>query len=162
MDRLDSNDIVKLAVSVIICIFPGFIGAMINVKAIPAWYAFIERPSFAPPNWVFAPVWTALYVTMGVTLFLLWRKGIGYPGVRGAIVPFVVQLVLNGIWTPVFFGLRSPLAGLFVIVPMWVAILITIIKSYPVTRKGAVLLIPYLAWVGFASVLNASFYALNR
>ena len=162
MERLQSNDIVRLAASVIICIIPGFVGSMINMKAIPMWYAFIERPSFAPPNWVFAPVWTALYLTMGVSLFLVWRKGAGYPEVRRALLAFAVQLVLNCIWTPVFFGLRSPLAGLFVIVLMWIAILITIIRFFPVSRTAAILLIPYLAWVTFATALNVGFYVLNR
>jgi tryptophan-rich sensory protein len=162
MEKLHSDDIVKLAACVIICVLPGFVGAMINVKAIPAWYAFIERPSFAPPNWVFAPVWTALYVMMGVSLFLVWRRGTETPGVKDALKIFVVQLILNGIWTPVFFGLRSPLAGLFIIVLMWIAILITIIKFFPISRTAAVLLIPYLAWVSFATALNVGFYWLNR
>jgi tryptophan-rich sensory protein len=162
MDRLHSNDIVKLAASVIICIIPGFIGSMINMKAIPTWYAFIEKPSYAPPNWIFAPVWTALYIVMGVALFLVWRSGAGRPGFRGAVGAFVVQLVLNGIWTPVFFGLRSPLAGLFVIAFMWIAILITILRFFPISRTAALLLVPYLAWVSFATLLNVSLYVLNR
>ena len=162
MEKLQSNDIVKLAVSVIICIIPGFVGSMINMKAIPAWYAFIEKPSFAPPNWVFAPVWTALYIVMGVALFLVWRSGAGRPGFRGAMLAFAVQLVLNAVWTPVFFGLRSPLGALFVIAFMWISILITILRFFPFSRTAGVLLIPYLAWVSFATVLNFSFYLLNR
>jgi len=162
MERLHSSDIVKLAVSVIICIIPGFVGSMINMKAIPTWYAFIERPSFAPPNWVFAPVWTGLYVMIGVALFLVWRKGTGSPGVKGAIVAFVIQLALNGLWTPAFFGLESPLAGLVVIVLMWIAILVTIIKFFPISRTAGILMIPYLAWVSFATALNAGIYLLNR
>jgi benzodiazapine receptor len=162
MERLHSDDITKLAISVIICLIPGFLGAMINAKAIPTWYAFINKPSFAPPNWVFAPVWTALYVMMGIALFLVWRQGLDQAGVKVALVVFVIQLVLNGLWTPVFFGLRSPLAGLVIIVLMWIAILVTIVKFYPISRTAAFLLIPYLAWVSFATLLNASFYTLNR
>lgn len=162
MSRLHSDEIVKLATSVIICIIPGFVGAMINAKAIPTWYAFIDRPSFAPPDWLFAPVWTALYVMMGIALFLVWRKGTGQPGVKAALMAFAAQLVLNGIWTPVFFGFRSLLGGLVVIVLMWIAILITIIRFFPISRTAGILLIPYLAWVSFAAALNAGFYSLNR
>jgi benzodiazapine receptor len=160
--RLYSDEIVKLVASVIICLIPGFLGSMINAKAIPTWYAFINRPSFAPPNWLFAPVWTALYVMMGIALFLIWRQGAGHPGVKAALVAFVVQLVLNALWTPVFFGLRSLLGALVIIVLMWIAILITIIKFFPLSRTAAILLIPYLAWVSFATALNAGFYSLNR
>jgi len=162
MSKLHSDEIVKLVTSVVICLIPGFAGSMINAKAIPTWYSFINRPSFAPPNWVFAPVWTALYVMIGVALFLVWRKGTGHPGVKAAIVAFAVQLVLNGIWTPVFFGLKSLPGGLVVIILMWIAILITIIRFFPISRSAGILLIPYLAWVSFATVLNAGFYSLNR
>ena len=162
MDKLHSDDIGRLAASVIICIIPGFVGSMINARAIPTWYAFINRPSFAPPDWVFAPVWTALYVIMGVSLFLVWRRGTKTPGVKGALLAFAIQLVLNGLWTPVFFGLKSPFAGLIVIIIMWAAILITIVRFYPISRTAALLLVPYLAWVSFATALNAGFYVLNR
>ena len=162
MDGLKSSEIMKLAVSVIVCLVPGFFGSIINARAIPTWYAFINKPSFAPPNWVFAPVWTALYVMMGVALFLIWRKGMGTPGVKVALAAFLIQLVLNGLWTPAFFGLRSPLAGLFVILLMWAAILVTMVRFFPISRPAALLLIPYLAWVSFAALLNAYLYALNR
>ena len=161
MQTLDSSDIVKLAVSVIICLVPGFVGAMINARAIPMWYAFINKPSFTPPNWVFAPVWTALYIMMGVALFLVWRKGVGLPGVKAAIVFFSVQLVLNGLWTPVFFGMRSPLFGLVVIALLAAALLFTIIRFYPISRAAALLLLPYLAWVGYATAINVGVLMLN-
>ncbi len=159
---MHSDDVTKLAISIIICLIPGFLGAMVTANAIPTWYAFIAKPSFAPPNWVFAPVWTALYVMMGVAMFLVWRVGLAEPGVRQALVVFLIQLILNGLWSPAFFGLRSPIAGLFVIVLLWLAILITILRFYPISRTAALLLIPYLAWVSFATLLNASLYALNR
>ncbi|MGD9403038.1 MAG: tryptophan-rich sensory protein [bacterium] len=162
MERLRSDDIVKLAFSVIICMIPAFVGAMINAKAIPTWYAFANKPPFSPPDWIFAPVWTGLYILMAVALFLIWRKGIDFPGVAVAIWAFAVQLLLNGLWTPVFFGLRAPLAGLVVIGLLWVAILITIVKFFALSRAAAVMLIPYLAWVSFATAVNAAFYLLNR
>lgn len=162
MEKLRSDDIVKLALSVIICMIPAFIGAMINARAISTWYAFTNKPSFSPPDWVFGPVWTALYILMAIALFLIWRLGRDFPGVKAALWAFAVQLLLNGLWTPVFFGLRSPLGGLVVIGLLWVSILITIIKFFPLSRTAGMLLIPYLTWVSFAAVLNAEFYILNR
>jgi benzodiazapine receptor len=162
MERVHSDDVTKLAISIIVCLIPGFLGSMVTAKAIPTWYAFIDKPSFAPPNWVFAPVWTALYVMMGVALFLVWRVGLAEPDVRQALVIFLIQLILNGLWSPAFFGLRSPLAGLIVIVLLWLAILIMILRFYPISHRAAFLLFPYLAWVSFAALLNASLYALNR
>ena len=162
MDKLRSDDIVKLASSVIICMIPAFIAAMINARAIPTWYSFTNRPSLSPPDWVFGPVWTALYILMAVSLFRVWRLGIDSPGVKGAMGVFAVQLLLNGLWTPVFFGLRSPLGGLVVIGLLWVAILITIIRFSALSHTAMLLLIPYLTWVSFAAVLNAQFYMLNK
>lgn len=162
MEKLYSEDIAKLAISVIVCLAPGLVGSVITAKAIPTWYAFLSKPAFTPPNWLFAPVWTALYVMMGVALFLIWRKGLDYPGAKTAIVLFFVQLILNGLWTPVFFGLRSPLGGLAVILVLWVAILVTFIKFFPISRTAAGLLIPYEIWVTYASALNFGVYLLNR
>ena len=159
---MTTMNILKLVASILICQAAGFVGSFFTSPAIPGWYAGIDKPSFTPPNWVFAPVWTALYVLMGVALFLVWRKGMDAPGVKVAVVVFVIQLILNAVWTPAFFGLRSPLAGLFIIAFMWVAILLTIIKFFPISRPAALLLIPYIAWVSFATVLNAYLYALNR
>jgi benzodiazapine receptor len=162
MEKLYSEDIAKLAISVIVCLAPGLVGSVITAKAIPTWYAFLNKPAFTPPNWLFAPVWTALYVMMGVALFLIWRKGLDYPGAKAAIVLFFVQLILNGLWTPVFFGLRSPLGGLVVILVLWVAILVTFIKFFPISRTAAGLLIPYEIWVTYASALNFGVYLLKR
>lgn len=153
---------IKLLLSVVICFLPGFIGARINAKAIPEWYVYLRKPSFAPPNWVFAPAWTALYLLMAISLFLVWRKGLSAPGVKVALTVFVIQLLINGIWTPLFFGLRSPGAGLIAIIALWIAILFTIIRFLGVSRMAGLLLLPYLAWVSYASLLNFWIYRLNR
>jgi tryptophan-rich sensory protein len=153
---------IKLAACIILCLIAGFIGSMFTTPHIPGWYAGLAKPSFSPPNWLFGPVWTALYILMGISLFLVWRAGIGERRVQVALVVFIVQLVCNGLWSFAFFGRQSPLAGLVVIVVLWILIGITGIVCAPVSRTAALLLIPYFLWVSFASILNASIWRLNR
>lgn len=145
-----------LAGFVVLCEAAGVAGTVFTTQAIPEWYAFLNKPTFSPPNWLFGPVWTTLYLLMGVSAWLVWRqKGAQALGV------FWVQLALNALWTPLFFGLQSPLLGLLCIMGMWLAIAWTIVRFWPVSRAAALLLVPYLAWVSFASVLNAAIYVLN-
>ncbi|MGQ9604441.1 MAG: TspO/MBR family protein [bacterium] len=154
--------VVKLLISLLICFLPGLIGSRITSKAIPEWYNYLKKPAFTPPNWLFGPAWTALYALMGIGLFLIWRKGISSFAVKIALIFFAIQLVINAIWSPVFFGLRSPGFGLMVIVALWIAIVFTIRHFLPISRTAGFLLIPYLAWVSYALVLNLSIYTLNR
>ncbi|UCH52131.1 MAG: tryptophan-rich sensory protein [Chloroflexota bacterium] len=156
------GDIWKLVVSIVACLAAGAIGSIFTQQAIPTWYATLERPAFTPPNWLFAPVWTLLYIMMGVAAFLVWRKGLESRQVKIALIAFLVQLVLNALWSVVFFGLQSPLYGLIVIVVLWVAILFTILSFYRISRAAGVLMLPYLLWVTFAAVLNESIWLLNR
>ena len=153
---------IKLAACIILCLIAGFIGSMFTTPHIPGWYAGLAKPSFSPPNWLFGPVWTALYILMGISLFLVWRAGIGERRVQVALVVFIVQLVCNGLWSFAFFGRQSPLAGLVVIIVLWILIGITGIACAPVSRAAALLLIPYFLWVSFASILTASIWRLNR
>lgn len=155
------SNLVKLVVSIIACQMAGLIGSIATTPSIPTWYAALQKPSLAPPNWVFAPVWTTLFLLMGIAAFLVWRKGLNAPGVKLALGIFTLQLVINTLWSFTFFGLRSPLAGLVTISVLWVAILLTIVVFFRISRVGAILLIPYLLWVSFASVLNAQILALN-
>jgi benzodiazapine receptor len=159
---MKTRDIWKLVVSIIACLAAGAIGSVFTRQAIPTWYATLEKPAFNPPNWVFMPVWTLLYIMMGVAAFLVWRKGLENKQVRIALVVFLVQLVLNALWSVAFFGLESPLYGLVVIVALWVAILVTVLKFYRISRVASVLMWPYLLWVTFAAVLNSSIWLLNR
>jgi len=159
---MKASDIWKLVVSIIACLAAGAIGSIFTQQAIPTWYATLEKPAFNPPNWVFMPVWTLLYVMMGVAAFLVWRKGLESKQVRIALIVFLVQLVLNALWSVAFFGLESPLCGLIVIVALWVAILFTVLKFYRISRVASVLMWPYLLWVSFAAVLNSSIWLLNR
>jgi len=155
-------DVLKLIIALIACQLAGVIGSVFTTRSIETWYQTINRPSYAPPNGVFAPVWITLYVLMGLAAFLVWRRGLRYPNVRGGLLAFLVQLVLNACWSIAFFGFRSPLAGLIVIIVLWIEILITIIYFFRVTRSAGLLMLPYLAWVSFAAVLNYGFFVLNR
>ena len=127
-----------------------------------AWYATLNSHPLTPPNWVFSPVWTVLYIMMGVAAYLLWRRGMDADGVRLALAVFVVQLALNGLWSILFFGMQSPGWALVEIVALWVAIGATIWLFWRVVPAAGLLLLPYWAWVSFATVLNASLWWLNR
>ncbi len=139
----------------------GLIGAVFTSARIPTWYADLARPELAPPNWIFGPVWTALFLLMGIALFLVWKEGQRGEWVTGAFAIFGVQLVFNTLWSVLFFGLQSPGLALIEIGVLWLAILINIFAFYGVSRTAGVLLIPYLAWVSFASYLNYAIWTLN-
>jgi benzodiazapine receptor len=155
------KDSLKLLISLIICQLAGVIGSLFTSPAIPTWYASLKKPAFNPPNSVFSPVWITLFVLMGISLFLLWRKTLEYKKVRIAILFFAIQLVLNVCWSIIFFGLKSPFFAFIEIVILWIAILLTILKSYKVSKAAGALLIPYILWVSFAAVLNFFIWNLN-
>lgn len=162
--RSQENRVMKilmLIAAIVICNVAGFIGAIFTTSAIPAWYSTLNKPSFSPPNWLFGPAWTTLYVLMGIALFLVWSKGLKTKGVKIALTFFGIQLVLNALWSIIFFGLKSPLWAFIELCVLWVMILITIITFYKVSRPAAYLLIPYIAWVSFAAVLNFMIFYLN-
>ena len=161
MEKIKVIEIVKLVISIIICLLAGFIGSFFTAPAIPTWYATLNKPSFTPPNWLFAPVWTALFVLMGISAFLVWRKGLNNRQVKIALSIFSVQLILNILWSAMFFGLRSPIAGLIEIIILWVAILLTILIFFKISMTAGLLLIPYILWVSFAAVLNFFIWRLN-
>jgi tryptophan-rich sensory protein len=161
MTIMTLSDQKKLIFSIFICLFAGFIGSFFTTPAIPTWYATLLKPSFAPPNWVFFPVWTALFIMMGISLFLVWKKGLEDKTVKTAIYIFAGQLVLNALWSFAFFGLRSPLLGLMEIIILWMAILATIVTFKKLSRTAAYLLIPYILWVSFAAFLNYMIWRLN-
>ena len=140
------------------CHVAGALGALATDATL---YRALIRPSWAPPGWLFGPVWTALYTAMGIAAWSLWRAPAG-PARRAALTAFVAQLALNASWTPIFFGLRAIGAALVVIVALLAAIAVTIARAWPVSRPAAALLAPYLAWVAFATALNAALWQLNR
>lgn len=151
----------KLIISVVGCELVGILGSIFTVSSIPTWYATLSKPTFAPPNWIFGPVWTTLYLLMGVAFYLIWKRGWKQKKIRTARNYFLAQLGANFIWSPIFFGLRSPFIALFVIIAMWVLIVMTMKKFYELSKLAFYLLVPYLLWVSFASLLNAAIVVLN-
>jgi tryptophan-rich sensory protein len=146
-----------------VCILVGATGALFTANPdLDRWYGSLERPSFAPPNWVFGPVWTILYVMMGLCAAAVWRRGLDTPGVRGAMLLFGLQLALNGLWSPLFFGAQAIGWALIDIVMLWMAIGLTFAAFLRVSRWAGLGLLPYWAWVSFATVLNAAYWGLNR
>ncbi len=154
-------DGLKLIGSLIICQFAGFLGSIFTRPSVGTWFAALRRPSFAPPNWLFSPVWISLFVLMGVSAFIVWRRGVSDRRVRVALGIFAVQLVLNISWSFLFFGLKSPAAAFIEILVLLIAIFWTVLSFFQISPVAALLLVPYLLWVSFAAVLNFSFWRLN-
>jgi tryptophan-rich sensory protein len=154
--------VVTLAGAVLLPLAVGALGSLATFDAVRVWYPTLVRPSFAPPAWVFGPVWTALYVMMGVASWLVWRKRHAQPAARGALSFYAVQLLLNLAWSWIFFDLHQPLAALVEITVLLVAIALTTLRFRAVSGAAAALMLPYLAWVSFATALNAGFWWLNR
>ena len=137
----------------------SFAGSIVTVPKVVTWYATLTKPWFTPPDWLFAPVWTVLYAAMALAV---WRIGMPNTAVKvRAVILFVVQLALNGIWSPAFFGLESPLLGLVIIVPLAFVLANTMIAFWRLDRPAGALLAPYLLWVLYATLLNIGIYALN-
>ncbi len=137
------------------------LSAVFSLSGPDEWYRALNKPWFNPPSWVFGPVWTALYTAMGVSAWLVWRNG-NSRSLRIPLGLFVLQLILNALWTPLFFGMHRPDLALLNILTLWFAIIATILAFHPLSRPAAYLLIPYWLWVSFASILNAAIWWLNR
>lgn len=138
----------------VLCLAVGAGAGALTAQSVTTWFPTLTKPWFNPPPWIFAPVWTTLYVMMAVAAWLVWLR-------KGSLVLFYVQLALNFAWSLLFFGLHSPVLALVDIVALWVLILATLLAFWKVDRRAGWLLVPYLAWVSFASVLNASIWWLN-
>jgi benzodiazapine receptor len=161
MHRSKLSEILLLFSSIIICQLAGFVGSLFTTPSIPRWYAGINKPPFNPPNWVFAPVWTTLFLLMGISLYLVWRTGLNDKNVKIGVAVFLFQLILNVLWSLLFFGHQSPFAAFIEIIFLWIAILASIILFFRISWVAGTLLIPYILWVSFASVLNFSIWRLN-
>ena len=159
---MDLNDVVKLIISILASFAAGGIGSIFTFKAIPKWYASLKKPPKTPPNRAFGPVWTTLYILMGVSVFLIWQNGLGSGGARVAFTLFWVQLTFNALWSIVFFGMKSIRGGMITIVILWFLILATAVASFRVSTWAGALLIPYLIWVTIASYLNIGVWWLNK
>jgi benzodiazapine receptor len=152
------NDVVALVIAVGACFGAAALGSWATIRGLREWYPALRKPSWNPPNGVFGPVWSALYLAMAVAVWLVWRSG---GDVTVAVGLFALQLALNLAWSIVFFGQRNPRGGLVVIVGLWLAIAATLVVFMSIDTLAGALLIPYLAWVTFASVLNGAIARLN-
>ncbi|MEL1242602.1 TspO/MBR family protein [Flavobacterium flavipallidum] len=157
------NKIIKILIAVVTCLAVGYFSGIVTRSAIIDWYPTLEKPFFNPPNWVFAPVWTLLYIMMGVGAGLVWnRYAFDKEAVKKALVFFIIQLTLNAIWSYLFFGLHNPMLADLEIILLWLMIYETYFQFSKINKRAAYLMLPYLAWVSFAAVLNASIWWLNR
>ena len=150
------SDFFRLIVLILVCQGAGIIGSIFTLNSVNTWYLTLEKPFFNPPSFVFGPVWTILYLLMGVSLFLVWGKK------KTDLKWFWIQLSLNTAWSIIFFGLKNPLFAFIIIILLWISILQTIRSFKKVNKTASYLLYPYLFWVSFASILNLSIVLLNK
>ena len=156
------NKISRIAIVVIICLSVGYLSGMVTREAITTWYPTLVKPSFNPPNWIFAPVWTSLYVMMGIAAGLVWNQiASNKVAVTKALQFFGIQLVLNALWSYLFFGMHNLMLATIEVVLLWLLIFETYSQFAKINKTASYLLLPYLAWVSFASVLTASIWWLN-
>lgn len=155
------NNTFKLIIAIVVSELAGIIGSVFTTPSIQTWYATLARPALNPPAWVFGPVWTTLFALMGISAFLIWKKGLDRKDVKVALGIFIGQLILNTLWSIIFFGLHSPAGAFTEIIFLWLAILATIVAFAKISRPAAWLLVPYILWVSFAGYLNFSIWQLN-
>ncbi|MFH1589085.1 MAG: TspO/MBR family protein [archaeon] len=149
----------KLIAAIIITQLAGIIGSFFTVSSVSTWYVTLNKPFFNPPSWLFGPVWIILYLMMGVALYIVWNNRTKKSNT--ALTLFGIQLVLNSLWSILFFGLKNPLLAFIEIIILWVLILFTIIYFKKESKTAAYLLIPYILWVSFAAILNLAIFLLN-
>jgi tryptophan-rich sensory protein len=157
---LKISHIIKLIISILLPLSVGAIAGMFTSQAVPIWYASLNRPSFSPPNWVFGPVWTSLYILLGISFFLIWKENPSRER-NLAIKVFSIQMILNLAWSFLFFYFNLIGVALIEIILLWISIAAMIYLFYKIKPLAAYLNIPYLLWVSFATILNAGYYFLN-
>ncbi len=155
------NNTFKLIIAIVISELAGIIGSIFTTPSIAGWYAGIVKPALNPPAWVFGPVWTTLFALMGISAFLIWKKGLDRKDVRIALGIFIGQLVLNMLWSIIFFGLHSPAGAFIELFILWFVIFAMIIVFTRISKPSAWLLTPYILWVTFAGYLNFMIWILN-
>ena len=157
------NKTVKIAIALIVCLLVGYSASVVTRPSVESWYPTLIKPIFNPPNWIFMPMWTLLYILMAVAAGLVWDKiKEQNEVVKKALAFFLIQLTLNAIWSYLFFGLKNPMLALIEIALLWLMIYETYLKFIKINKTAGYLLIPYLAWVAFAAILNASIWWLNK
>ncbi len=156
------NNLFKLIIAIVVSELAGIIGSVFTTPSIAGWYAGLAKPALNPPAWVFGPVWAALFALMGIAAFLVWKKGLGRKEVKIALGIFIGQLVLNMLWSIIFFGLHSPAGAFIDLIILWFAILAMIMVFARISKPAAWLLVPYIIWISFAGYLNFNIWQLNK
>lgn len=156
-----AKEILQVVVAVVVCQLAGVFGSLYTRSKIPGWYQGLKKPAFNPPNWIFAPVWIILYTLMGLALYRIWALSDSTSGRSTALIFFFTQLILNALWSYLFFGLEALRHAFKEILALWVFIVLSIQAFASLDALAAWLLVPYLAWVTFAAVLNFSIARLN-
>jgi len=152
---------IKIVICTAICMLAGFASGALTADSIQNWYSTLNKPFFNPPNWIFAPVWTILYILIGIAVAMIWHKGLNSNGVKIALGLFISQFILNLLWSPFFFNLQAPTIALIIIIILWFLIIITIMNFNKIDKIAGRLMIPYLIWVSFATILNGAIVYLN-
>jgi tryptophan-rich sensory protein len=158
---MSNKNILLIIFSILIAQLTGAIGSIFTIASIQNWYVFLEKPFFAPPNWLFAPAWLTLYTLMGIAAFLIWQKRDNLAARNSALKIYGIHLLFNACWSIIFFGLRNPGLAFFEIVILWLLILVITVKFFRIRKAAGFLFIPYLLWVSFASVLNFFIWMIN-
>ncbi|MBI2074209.1 MAG: tryptophan-rich sensory protein [Candidatus Levybacteria bacterium] len=154
--------VLQLILAIGVCLGAGVIGSLFTFSAIPTWYSTLNKPFFSPPNWIFGPVWTTLYILMGISLYLVQSSKLKVQSKKKqAVKLFFIQLGFNVLWSILFFGFKNPALAFVDIIALWVAIFLTMKSFYPISRSAFYLLLPYFIWVSFASILNLMIIFLN-
>ena len=151
----------KFLASVLLCQLAGAIGSVFTFSSLDNWYLLLEKPAFNPPSWIFFPVWVTLYTLMGISLYLFWEKGSQQQDIKVGLLIFGIQLGLNALWSFLFFGLKSPYYAFVEIILLWLAVFLTILKFWKISKIASYLLLPYILWVSFAMLLNYYIWILN-
>jgi translocator protein len=158
-------DLVTLFGTILLCQLAGAIGSIFTINSISTWYVTLNKPFFTPPNWIFGPAWITLYTIMGISLFIILKtinnKEKFISKNKVALFLFGLQLIINTIWSIIFFGLQNIFLGMVTIITLWFIVALTVIKFYKINQKAGILLIPYLVWLSFATILNISIFLLN-
>ena len=157
-----TDKLIKLAGSILVCLLAGFVGQFFTFPSIATWYARLNKPPLNPPNWIFGPVWTLLYILMAVALYLVISDKKKWSDISEGVYSFALQLVLNSYWSIIFFGYHLPLLAAVELAALWCAILATIILFYQTSKTATWLMVPYILWVSFAGYLNIAIWWLNR
>jgi len=161
MNSITFRELTRLILCIAICQLAGVIGSVFTASSVTTWYPTLVKPWFTPPGSVISAVWIALFALMGMSLFLIWRTDMSGGDSKVALGVFAAQLLVNMLWSYAFFGLQSPLAGVVVIVVLWLLILQSIIRFWSISKDAALLLVPYIIWVSFAAFLNYTIWRIN-